>query len=65
MALSPILEKMLIGRAFASEPGRIKLYGKMDWMLFPARDPALKKNKRFIDETNYAVKTRWTKKKDN
>ncbi len=32
-----MLKKMLIGRAFSNEKGRIKLFGKMDWMLYPAR----------------------------
>jgi hypothetical protein len=41
MVLSPILKKMLIGRAFSNEHGRIKLYGKMDWMMFPARALAM------------------------
>jgi hypothetical protein len=39
--LSPILKKMLIGRAFSNEKGRITLYGKMDWMMFPARGLAM------------------------
>lgn len=50
MVLSPILKKMLIGRAFTNEHGRIKLYGKMDWMMFPAR--ALAKNLQSIAEKN-------------
>ena len=41
MVLSTVLKKMLIGRAFTNEKGRIKLYGKMDWMLYPARAFAL------------------------
>lgn len=50
MVLSPILKKMLIGRAFTNEHGRIKLYGKMDWMMFPAR--ALAINFQSIAEKN-------------
>jgi hypothetical protein len=41
MVLSTVLKKMLIGRAFTNERGRIKLYGKMDWMLYPTRAFAL------------------------
>lgn len=41
MVLSGVLKKMLIGRAFTNEHGRIKLYGKMDWMLYPARALAI------------------------
>ena len=48
--LSPILKKMLIGRAFKNEKGRIQLYGKMDWMMFPAR--ALAMNFQSIAEKN-------------
>ncbi len=48
--LSPILKKMLIGRAFSNEDGRIKLYGKMDWMMFPAK--ALAMNLQSIAEKN-------------
>lgn len=51
--LSPILKKMLIGRAFANEDGRIKMYGKMDWMMFPAR--ALAMNFQSIAEKNGAA----------
>ena len=50
MVLSPILKKMLIGRAFTNEKGRIKLYGQMDWMMFPAR--ALAMNFQSIAEKN-------------
>jgi hypothetical protein len=50
MVLSPILKKMLIGRAFSNEQGRIKLYGKMDWTMFPAR--ALAMNFQTIAESN-------------
>ncbi len=41
MVLSTVLKKMLIGRAFTNEKGRIRLYGRMDWMLYPARAFAL------------------------
>lgn len=37
MVMSTILKKMLISRAFTNVKGRVTLYGKMDWMLFPAR----------------------------
>ena len=37
MTLSTILKKMVIGRAFTNVKGRITLYGKMDWLLYPAR----------------------------
>lgn len=37
MVMSEILKKMLIGRAFTNENGRIRMFGKMDWMLYPAR----------------------------
>ena len=36
MALVNALKKMLIGRAFATERGRIKLFGFMDWTLVPS-----------------------------
>jgi predicted hydrocarbon binding protein len=36
MVLSNILKKMLIGRAFTNERGRILLYGRMDWTLLPS-----------------------------
>jgi len=35
--LAWILKKLLYGRAFATERGRIKLFGRMDWTLFPSR----------------------------
>ncbi len=50
MGLSSTLKKMLIGRAFSNEKGRIKLYGKMDWVLIPAR--ALAINFQSIAEDN-------------
>jgi predicted hydrocarbon binding protein len=37
MVLSKILKKMLIGRAFTNERGRILLFGKMSWTLAPSR----------------------------
>lgn len=37
MVMSTILKKMMIGRAFTNIKGRVRLYGKMDWMLFPSR----------------------------
>jgi predicted hydrocarbon binding protein len=36
MGLATILKKMLIGRAFATERGRIKLFGRTDWTMQPA-----------------------------
>jgi predicted hydrocarbon binding protein len=36
MALSTILKKMLIGRAFTTERSRIKMFGQMDWTLYPS-----------------------------
>ena len=41
MVLAVIFKKLLFGRAFATERGRIKLFGKMDWTLFPSRALAL------------------------
>jgi len=41
MGLAWILKKLLFGRAFATERGRIKLFGRMDWTLFPSRALAL------------------------
>ena len=41
MGLAWILKKLLWGNAFATERGRIKLFGKMDWTLFPSRALAL------------------------
>jgi predicted hydrocarbon binding protein len=37
MALSTVLKKMLIGRLFTTEKSRIKLFGHMDWTLYPSR----------------------------
>ena len=36
MALVTALKKMLIGRAFTTERGRIKLFGFMDWTMVPS-----------------------------
>ena len=36
MTISTILKKMLIGRAFTTERSRIKLFGHMDWTLYPS-----------------------------
>jgi hypothetical protein len=41
MALAWILKKLLFGKAFTTEKGRIKLFGRMDWTLFPSRALAL------------------------
>jgi hypothetical protein len=41
MALATILKKLLFGKAFTTERGRIKLFGRMDWTLFPSRALAL------------------------
>jgi predicted hydrocarbon binding protein len=41
MVLAGILKKLLFGRAFSTERGRIKLFGRMDWTLFPSRALAL------------------------
>jgi predicted hydrocarbon binding protein len=36
MGLATILKKMLVGRAFSTERGRIKLFGRSDWAMQPA-----------------------------
>lgn len=36
MALTVTLKKLLIGRAFTTERGRIRTFGKMDWTLEPS-----------------------------
>jgi hypothetical protein len=36
MGLATILKKMLMGRAFSTERGRIKLFGRTDWTMQPA-----------------------------
>ena len=41
MGLAWIFKKLLWGNAFAAERGRIKLFGRMDWTLFPSRALAL------------------------
>lgn len=50
MGLAVTLKKLLIGRAFETEKGRIKLFGKMNWTLVPSR--ALAKNFQTIAEKN-------------
>ena len=37
MVISTILKKMLISRGFTTEKSRIKMFGKMDWTLYPSR----------------------------
>jgi len=37
MVLAGILKKLLFGRAFSTERGRIVLFGRMDWILIPSR----------------------------
>jgi len=41
MGLAWIFKKLLWGNAFATEQGRIRLFGRMDWTLFPSRALAL------------------------
>lgn len=41
MVLANILKKMLLGRAFKTEKGRIRLFGDMDWILIPAKSIAI------------------------
>ncbi|MBW2036825.1 MAG: hypothetical protein JRI41_05020 [Deltaproteobacteria bacterium] len=41
MAFAGILKKLVFGRAFTTERGRIKLFTSMDWTLFPSRALAL------------------------
>jgi len=41
MGLVWILKKLIWGKAFSTERGRITLFGKMDWTLFPSRALAL------------------------
>jgi len=48
MGLATTLKKLLLGRAFTTEKGRIKLFGYMDWTLIPSR--ALAKNFQSIAE---------------
>lgn len=36
MVIATILKKMLIGRGFTTEKSRIKMFGKMDWTLYPS-----------------------------
>lgn len=37
MGLVGVLRDMLIGKAFSTEKGRIKMFGKMDWTLYPSK----------------------------
>jgi predicted hydrocarbon binding protein len=41
MAMASILKKLLIGRAFICEDGRIKLFGRMDWTFIPSKTLAV------------------------
>ena len=41
MGLALIFKKLIWGNAFATEQGRIKLFHRMDWTLFPSRALAL------------------------
>lgn len=41
MALAWIFKKLLWGNAFSAEKGRIRLFQKMDWTMFPSRALAL------------------------
>ncbi len=50
MGLSWILKKLLAGRVFDAEKGRITLFSRMDWILIPAK--ALAKNIQMIGEKN-------------
>jgi hypothetical protein len=50
MVLTGILKKLLFGNAFGTERGRIRLFGKMDWILIPAR--AMAKDVQMMGERN-------------
>ncbi len=50
MALSITLTKLLLGRSFTTERGRIRLFERMDWCLIPAK--ALAENFQNIAEKN-------------
>jgi len=50
MVLAGIFKKLLFGRAFTTERGRITLFGRMDWIMLPSR--ALAKDIQMIGETN-------------
>lgn len=50
MGLAWILKKLLSGRVFDAEKGRITLFGRMDWILIPAK--ALAKDIQMIGEKN-------------
>jgi len=36
MVVATILKKMLISRGFTTDKSRIKMFGKMDWTLYPS-----------------------------
>jgi hypothetical protein len=48
--LSGILKKLLMGRAFETDKGRIRLFGRMDWTMIPSR--AFAQNLQSIAEKN-------------
>jgi hypothetical protein len=50
MGLAWIFKKLLLGKAFSTERGRITLFGKMDWIMIPSR--ALAKDIQMIGEKN-------------
>ena len=50
MVLAWILKKLLFGNAFETKDGRIKLFGRMDWIMLPAR--ALAKDIQMMGEKN-------------
>ncbi len=41
VTIATILKKLLIGRAFTCEDGRIKLFRKMDWTFIPSKSLAV------------------------
>lgn len=41
MVITTILKKLLISRGFTTDRGRIKMFGKMDWTLFPSKSLAI------------------------
>lgn len=60
MVIADILSKLLLGRAFTTERGRIKLFGQMDWCLIPSKaiaenfqDIAKKMGKNYLYELGY------------
>ena len=50
VGLAWILKKLLYGKAFETERGRITLFGKMDWIMLPSR--AMAKDIQMIGEKN-------------